>query len=104
MDLVLEDIYNNAKKNWYPIRQQGRGYVFTETPILELNNEIESKYDNERNIDLKEKIEDIILNFGKYKGQTLTEIYQNDRGYIKFLSDKANDANLKNICKQMLAS
>ena len=94
----------NAKKNWYPIRQQGRGYVFTETPILELNNEIESKYDNERNINPKEKVEDIILNFGKYKGQTLTEIYHNDRGYIKFLSDKANDANLKNICKQMLAS
>ena len=94
----------NAKKNWYPIRQQGKGYVFTETPILELNNEIESKYDNERNINSKEKTEDIILNFGKYKGQTLTEIYHNDRGYIKFLSDKANDANLKNICKQMLAS
>lgn len=94
----------NAKKNRYPIRQQGRGYVFTETPVLELNNEIESKYNNERNINSKEKIEDIILNFGKYKGQTLTEIYHNDRGYIKFLSDKANDANLKNICKQMLAS
>ena len=36
------------RKNWYPIRQQGRGYVFTETPVLELNNEIESKYNNER--------------------------------------------------------
>ena len=26
------------------------------------------------------------------------------RGYVKFLSDKANDTNLKNICKQMLIS
>lgn len=93
----------NAKKNWYPIRQQGKGYIFTETPVLELNNEIESKYNNERNINPKEKIDDIILNFGKYKGMTLDKIYEKDKSYIKYLKENAKDKKILEACIELIA-
>ena len=93
----------NAKKNWYPIRQQGKGYIFTETPVLELNNEIESKYNNERNINPKEKIDDIILNFGKYKGMTLDKIYEKDKSYIKYLKENAKDKKIQEACIELIA-
>lgn len=84
----------NAKSRWYPIKQQGNGYTFIEEPKLELKDE-----------DTKEKIktsESISINFGKYKGQTLNEIYEKDRKYIDYLIDKSKDINIVSECKNLI--
>lgn len=84
----------NAKSRWYPIKQQGNGYTFIEEPKLELKDE-----------DTKEKIkasESISINFGKYKGQTLNEIYEKDRKYIDYLIDKSKDINIVTECKNLI--
>jgi hypothetical protein len=36
-----------------------------------------------------------VVNFGKYKGKTLMQIYQEDDGYVTWLSTKANDPDIK---------
>lgn len=84
----------NAKSRWYPIKQQGNGYTFIEEPKLELKDE-----------DTREKVsspESISINFGKYKGQTLNEIYQKDRKYIDYLIDKSKDINIVTECKNLI--
>lgn len=84
----------NAKSRWYHIKQQGNGYIFIEEPKLELKDE-----------DTKEKIktsESISINFGKYKGQTLNEIYEKDRKYIDYLIDKSKDINIVSECKNLI--
>ena len=94
----------NAKKNWYPIKQQGRGYVFTETPILELNNEIEIK--KREDIDkIVERAENnkIVIDFGKYKGMTLDKIYEKDKSYIKYLKENAKDKKILEACIELIA-
>ena len=94
----------NAKKNWYPIRQQGRGYVFTETPVLELNNEIEIK--KREDIDkIVERAENnkIVIDFGKYKGMTLDKIYEKDKSYIKYLKENAKDKKILEACIELIA-
>ena len=94
----------NARKNWYPIRQQGRGYIFTETPVLELNNEIEIKKREE--IDkIVERAENnkIVIDFGKYKGMTLDKIYEKDKSYIKYLKENAKDKKILEACIELIA-
>lgn len=94
----------NAKKNWYPIRQQGRGYVFTETPVLELNNEIEIKKreDIDKIVERVEKSK-IVIDFGKYKGMTLDKIYEKDKSYIKYLKENAKDKKILEACIELIA-
>ena len=94
----------NAKKNWYPIRQQGRGYVFTETPVLELNNEIEIKKreDIGKIVERAEKSK-IVIDFGKYKGMTLDKIYEKDKSYIKYLKENAKDKKILEACIELIA-
>lgn len=94
----------NAKKNWYPIRQQGRGYVFTETPVLELNNEIEIKKreDIDKIVERAEKSK-IVIDFGKYKGMTLDKIYEKDKSYIKYLKENAKDKKILEACIELIA-
>lgn len=94
----------NAKKNWYPIRQQGRGYVFTETPILELNNEVEIKKreDIGKIVERAEKRK-IVIDFGKYKGMTLDKIYEKDKSYIKYLKENAKDKKILEACIELIA-
>lgn len=94
----------NAKKNWYPIKQQGRGYIFTETPVLELNNEIEIK--KREDIDkIVERAENnkIVIDFGKYKGMTLDKIYEKDKNYIKYLKENAKDKKILEACIELIA-
>lgn len=94
----------NAKKNWYPIRQQGRGYIFTETPVLELNNEIGIK--KREDIDkIVERAENnkIVIDFGKYKGMTLDKIYEKDKSYIKYLKENAKDKKILEACIELIA-
>lgn len=94
----------NARKNWYPIRQQGRGYIFTETPILELNNEIEIKKreDIDKIVERAEKSK-IVIDFGKYKGMTLDKIYEKDKSYIKYLKENAKDKKILEACIELIA-
>lgn len=94
----------NAKKNWYPIKQQGRGYVFTETPVLELNNEIEIKKreDIDKIVERAEKSK-IVIDFGKYKGMTLDKIYEKDKSYIKYLKENAKDKKILEACIELIA-
>ena len=94
----------NAKKNWYPIRQQGKGYIFTETPVLELNNEVEIK--KREDIDkIVERAENnkIVIDFGKYKGMTLDKIYEKDKSYIKYLKENAKDKKILEACIELIA-
>ena len=87
----------NAKNIWFPIKQQGRGYIFITEPKLELNDKIISKDDKEN------KKNDIIINFGKYKGMTLEEIYEKDHNYIKYLKDKAKDVEIIKARTKLIA-
>jgi len=94
----------NAKKNWYPIRQQGKGYVFTDAPVLELNNEIEIKKreDIDKIVERAEKSK-IVIDFGKYKGMTLDKIYEKDKSYIKYLKENAKDKKILEACIELIA-
>ena len=94
----------NAKKKWYPIRQQGRSYVFTETPVLELNNEVEIKKreDIDKIVKRAEKSK-IVIDFGKYKGMTLDKIYEKDKSYIKYLKENAKDKKILEACIELIA-
>lgn len=87
----------NAKNMWFPIKQQGKGYIFITEPKLELNDKITSK-DRKEN-----KSNSIIIDFGKYKGMTLEEIYEKDHNYIKYLKDKAKDAEIIKACTKLIA-
>ena len=92
----------NARNSWYPIKPQGKGFVFAETPKLQLNEDqpkakTRSKAEPQNN-------DEIIITFGKYKGQSLTDIYHNDRSYIKYLRDKSKDTEIIRECEKLLAS
>ena len=94
----------NAKKNWYPIRQQGKGYIFTETPVLELNNEVEiKKREDIDKIVERAKKSKIVIDFGKYKGMTLDKIYEKDKSYIKYLKENAKDKKILEACIELIA-
>lgn len=95
----------NARDSWYAIKPQGKGFVFAETPKLQLNKEKESQAKAEtRPKSEPQKNTDIIITFGKYKGQSLTDIYHNDRSYIKYLRDKSKDTEIIKKCEKLLAS
>ena len=95
----------NARDSWYPVKKQGNGYVFAETPKLQLNEEKESQPKAETRPKAEpQKNTDIIITFGKYKGQSLTDIFHNDRSYIKYLRDKSKDTEIIKECEKLLAS
>ena len=95
----------NARDSWYCVKKQGSGYIFAETPKLQLNEEKESQ----AKIETRPKAEpqnnnEIIITFGKYKGQSLTDIYHYDRSYIKYLRDKSKDTEIIKECEKLLVS
>ena len=95
----------NARDSWYAIKPQGKGFVFAETPKLQLNEEKGSKEKTEAKPKSEPQNNDeIIITFGKYKGQSLTDIYHNDRSYIKYLRDKSKDTDIIKECEKLLAS
>ena len=95
----------NARNSWYPIKKQGNGYIFAETPKLQLNEEKESKEKTEAKPKAEQQNNnEIIITFGKYKGQSLTDIYHNDRSYIKYLRDKSKDTEIIKECEKLLVS
>lgn len=92
----------NAKSKWYPVKQQGKSFVFSVEPILELENENSKKVEMAPTIN-KENRNSIIIDFGKYKGLTLEEIYQKDISYIKYLKENAKDKKISQACKELIA-
>ena len=95
----------NARNSWYPIKKQGNGYIFVEIPKLQLNEEKESKGKTEARPKAEpQNKNEIIITFGKYKGQRLTDIFHNDRNYIKYLRDKSKDTEIIKECEKLLAS
>ncbi len=95
----------NSRNSWYPIKKQGSGYVFAETPKLQLNEEKQSTVQAETRPKTElQNNNEIIITFGKYKGQSLTDIYHNDRSYIKYLRDKSKDTEIIKECEKLLAS
>lgn len=93
----------NARNSWHPIKQQGKSYVFVEQPKLELD-ENSKEYTKSSSATGKPMIKNILINFGKYKGKTLKEIYNNDISYIKYLRDKSKDVEIVKSCERLLAS
>ena len=93
----------NARNSWYPIKKQGNGYIFAEIPKLQLNEEKENQIKTRSKIE-SQKNNNIIITFGKYKGQSLTDIFHNDRSYIKYLRDKSKDIEIIKECEKLLAS
>ena len=78
------------------IKQQGNGYVFSVTPKLELKDS-----DYNKGISIIENSEKVILTFGKYKGQTIENVYEKDTKYIDYLLDKSKDKNILDTCKKL---
>lgn len=46
--------------------------------------------------------EGIKINFGKYKGKTISEIYKTDESYVKWLAEKAKDEAVRKAAKMVL--
>ena len=94
-----------AKNKWYPVRQQGKGYVFTVEPELELedNNLTFRKLEAEKDEPKVVGSSKIVIEFGKYKGLTLQEIYDRDINYIKYLKANAKDKKISQACAELIA-
>lgn len=48
--------------------------------------------------------EDVIVNFGKYRGQTVGSILDTDQEYVEWLAENANHADVKSAAAAVLAS
>lgn len=56
----------------------------------------DSKYNTNKKIETKEDAKELVINFGKYNGKTIGEIYEaEDIKYLEWLFDKSNDENIK---------
>lgn len=56
----------------------------------------DSKYNTNKKIETKEDAKGLVINFGKYNGKTIGEIYESgDVKYLEWLFDKGKDENIK---------
>lgn len=95
----------SARNSWFPIKSKGRGYEFISTPKLNLNskvkeNIIEKKTSSIEVINIKEN-GNKMLEFGKYKGKTLDEVYQKDRNYFNYIKNSSKDESLIALCNSI---
>ena len=49
-----------------------------------------------------ENAQKTVLNFGKYKGKTLVEVYAENKSYLNYIIDKGRDEALKTVAKAYL--
>lgn len=90
----------SARNSWFPIKSKGKGYEFISTPKLKLNskeNNIEKKNSSIEVINIKEN-GNKILEFRKYRGKTLEEVYQKDRNYFSYIKNNSKDDALIALC------
>ena len=56
----------------------------------------DSKYNTNKKIETEKDAKELVINFGKYSGKTIGEIYEaEDIKYLEWLFDKSNDENIK---------
>lgn len=87
------------ESQWLPIEQKGKAYIFKETPKLN-NKDQESNSNN--NISKEERAKNIELTFGKYKGKTLGDIFNENKEYLVYLIANSKDTKIVNACKYLL--
>lgn len=87
------------ESQWLPIEQKGKTYIFKETP--KLNNKDQENNSN-NNTSKKERAKNIELTFGKYKGKTLGDIFNENKEYLVYLIANSKDTKIVNACKYLL--
>lgn len=87
------------ESQWLPIEQKGKAHIFKETPKLN-NKDQESNSNN--NTSKEERAKNIELTFGKYKGKTLGDIFNENKEYLVYLIANSKDTKIVNACKYLL--
>lgn len=87
------------ESQWLPIEQKGKAYIFKETP--KLNNKDQENNSN-NNTSKEERAKNIELTFGKYKGKTLGDIFNENKEYLVYLIANSKDTKIINACKYLL--
>ncbi len=91
----------DAENNWYPIEQKGKSYVFKEIPQLKLKTET-IVTTLKKVITKEDKAKNIEVTFGKYKGKTLGDIFNENKEYIVYLINNSKDTKLVNACNYLI--
>lgn len=87
------------ESQWLPIEQRGKTYVFKEAPKLNNKNQENS---GTNSVSKEEKAKNIELTFGKYKGKTLGDIFNENKEYLVYLIANSKDTKIINACKYLL--
>ena len=88
----------SIRNHWHPIKQSGKGFSFIGTPTLNMQVGESQSLSDHKEV-LKEKINnEIILDFGKYVGKTLKYVFNEDKGYFRYLRDKTKDQRILKAC------
>ena len=93
----------SARSTWFPIKAKGKGYEFVSTPKLNLCLKEKDNVNKEKIVSSIEVIDikknpNKILEFGKYKGQALDEVYQKDRNYFNYIKNSSKDESIITLC------
>lgn len=89
--------FYEIENQWLPIEQKGKAYIFKETP--KLNNKDQ---ENNNNTSKEDRVKNIELTFGKYKGKTLRDIFSENKKYLVYLIANSKDTKIVNACKYLL--
>ncbi len=89
--------FYEIENQWLPIEQKGKAYIFKETP--KLNNKDQ---ENNNNTSKEDRVKNIELTFGKYKGKTLGDIFSENKKYLVYLIANSKDTKIVNACKYLL--
>lgn len=87
------------ESQWLPIEQKGKAYIFKETPKL---NTKDQENNSNNNTSKEERAKNIELTFGKYKGKTLGDIFNENKEYLVYLIANSKDTKIINACKYLL--
>ena len=92
----------DVRNQWFSIKQRGKSYIFTDRPTLDFGNKgtvskAGSPPDNKE--DKLQRAKRMQINFGKYNGRTLEDIYKDDIGYFKYLLNNGRDEKLVSACR-----
>lgn len=87
------------ESQWLPIEQKGKAYIFKETPKL---NTKDQENNSNNNTSKEERAKNIELTFGKYKGKTLGDIFNENKEYLVYLIANSKDTKIVNACKYLL--
>ncbi len=98
----LSQYLYDVRNQWFPIKQRGKSHIFTEKPTLDFGNRgtaskaVSTKDNSEDRLQRARRMQ---INFGKYNGRTLEDIYANDKGYFKYLLNNGRDEKLVSACR-----